>query len=96
LRYFNTREQKDKLFYPDWIIRFSNGKIGIFDTKAGMTLNTEGRAVGLAIKLNELGENYIGGIVRYANGVFQYCHSVDYDDMTPANNQWHNLNDIFG
>jgi type III restriction enzyme len=96
LRYFNTREQEDKLFYPDWIVRFSNGKVGIFDTKAGMTLNTEGRASGLAVKLKELGKNYIGGIVRYANGVFEYCNSVEYDDITPANNQWHNLNDIFG
>lgn len=95
LRYFNTREQEDKLFYPDWIMRFSNGKIGIFDTKAGMTLNTEGRASGLAIKLKELGKNYIGGIVRYANGVFEYCSSFEYDDITPTNNQWNPLNDIF-
>jgi hypothetical protein len=31
-----------------------------------------------------------------SNGVFEYCNSVDYDDMAPANNQWDNLNDIFG
>lgn len=96
LKYFNTGEQKDSLFYPDWIIRFNNGKTGIFDTKTGRTLNTEGRAKGLALKLKELGKSYMGGIVRYANGIFESCNSVEYDDTSPAKNQWHNLNDILG
>jgi len=96
LKYFNTREREEKLFYPDWIMRFTDDKVGIYDTKAGMTLNTEGRAKGLAIKIKGLGKNYIGGIVRYANGIFEYCNSVEYDDVSPANNKWHNINDIFG
>jgi type III restriction enzyme len=94
LKYFNTRDQEDKLFYPDWIVKFSNGKIGIFDTKAGFTLNTEGRACGLTVKLKELGKNYIGGIVRYANGVFEYCNSIKYDDQSDKNNKWEKLSDI--
>jgi type III restriction enzyme len=95
LKYFNTNEQVDRLFYPDWIMKFSNGKVGIFDTKTGMTLNTEGRAKGLAKKLAELGKNYIGGIVRFANGVFEFCNSPDYDDQTPKNNEWKPLSGIF-
>jgi type III restriction enzyme len=94
LKYSNTREQKDSLFYPDWIIKLSNGKIGIFDTKTGMSLNTEGRAKGLAKKLKELGENCIGGIVRYANGVFEYCNSVEYNDQSDRKNKWEKLSDI--
>lgn len=96
LKYFNTTDKLDKLFYPDWIIKLADGRIGIFDTKSGMTLRTEGRARGLALKLRELGDRFLGGIVRYANGVFEYCNSDEYDDITPANNKWHNLNDIFG
>lgn len=88
LRYFNTKEEINKLFYPDWIVKFSDGRIGIFDTKSGNTLNTEGRASALAHKIIELGDNFIGGIVRQANGIFEYCCDVDYDDVAPKNNDW--------
>ena len=33
IKYFNNTDNKEELFYPDWIISFKNGKIGIFDTK---------------------------------------------------------------
>jgi type III restriction enzyme len=94
LRYFNTTEQAERLFYPDWIVRFTDGRIGIFDTKSGITLNTEGRAKGLAERLIELGPDFVGGIVRYANGVYEYCSSADYDDITPSNNNWLPIRDI--
>ncbi len=93
--YFNKADNRDSLLYPDWIVQFKNGKIGIFDTKSGRTLNTEGRAKGLAKKLQELGDKYLGGIVRFANGVWEYCDSVDYDDVTPANNEWKPMEDLF-
>jgi hypothetical protein len=51
-------------------------------------LNTEGRASALAHKIIELGDNFIGGIVRQANGIFEYCCDVDYDDVAPKNNDW--------
>ena len=95
LVYFNKTFQKESLFYPDWIIQFKNGKVSIFDTKNGRTLNTEGRAKGLAEKLQELGDNYVGGIVRFSNGVWEYCDSVDYDDVTPSNNEWKPIEYLF-
>ncbi|MBL7086763.1 MAG: DEAD/DEAH box helicase family protein [Candidatus Cloacimonetes bacterium] len=95
LVYFNKTLQKESLFYPDWIIQFKNGKVSIFDTKNGRTLNTEGRAKGLAEKLQELGDNYVGGIVRFSNGVWEYCDSVDYDDVTPSNNEWKPIEYLF-
>ena len=94
LKYFNTTDKASRLFYPDWIVRFHDGRIGIFDTKTGRTLNTEGRAKGLAIKLEELGGKYIGGIVRFANGVFDCCNSVDYNDTSPQDNKWVSLVDL--
>ncbi len=94
LNYFNTTDKARKLFYPDWIVRFHDGRIGIFDTKTGGTLNTEGRAKGLATKLEELGGKYIGGIVRFANGVFDCCNSVDYNDTSPQDNKWVLLVDL--
>jgi len=95
LKYFNTTEQIEKLFYPDWIVKFRDGRYGIFDTKSGITLNTEGRAKGLAIKLKGLGKKYMGGIVTFANGVFVCCNSIDYDDQTPKNNKWVPLTEKF-
>jgi len=95
LKYFNTRECQDRLFYPDWIIQFSDGRIGIFDTKSGRTLNTEGRARGLVQQINALGENFVGGIVRFANGIFQYCSSAEYDDEVEKHNEWFPMNDLF-
>jgi len=95
LVYFNKTHQKESLFYPDWIIQFKNGKVGIFDTKKGQSLNTEGKAESLAKKLKKLGDNYVGGIVNFANGVWEYCDSVDYDDTTPSNNEWKPIEDLF-
>lgn len=94
LRYFNTTEQQIKLFYPDWIIRFKDGRIGILDTKGGSTLNTEGRAKGLQRKLQELGGNFVGGIVKSENGTFYICTDEDYNDVTPSENKWLNFDSL--
>ena len=88
LRYFNTNTQTIKLFYPDWIIRFENGTIGIFDTKNGSTLHTEGRALGLQNKLDTLGSNFIGGIVKSENGHFLMCTDRSYNDTSPHLSKW--------
>lgn len=58
-------------------------------------LSKTGRSCGLAIKLKELGKNYIGEIVRFANGVYEYCNSVDYDDKVPSNNKWLLMESLF-
>lgn len=57
---YTTPAQTEALFYPDWIIKLKNGKVGIFDTKGGFTLNTEGKAKALAFKIEELGSNFLG------------------------------------
>jgi len=79
IKYFNTADQKFSLFYPDWIIKFKSGKVGIFDTKSGRTAtDTEGRALALAEKLKELGKNFVGGIVLKESSVWHYNDSKDY------------------
>jgi hypothetical protein len=65
-----------------------NGKVGIFDTKGGFTLNTEGKAKALALKITELGSNFFGGIVRFQNGVFEYCLNENYNDERAVENAW--------
>ena len=79
IKYFNTTDKKYALFYPDWILKFKNGRIGIFDTKSGKTAtDTEGRAPALAKKLKELGKKYVGGIVVKENGIWYYNDSENY------------------
>tara|TARA_R110001632_G_scaffold232421_1_gene373170 strand:- start:8523 stop:10964 length:2442 start_codon:yes stop_codon:yes gene_type:complete len=82
LKYFNTGKKEEALFYPDWIIKFKDGRIGIFDTKSGNTAqNPEGRAEGLAkklIELNKEGGNYIGGLVVLENNQWYYFNNETY------------------
>jgi len=73
IKYFNNVDDKESLFYPDFIIRFKSGRIGIFDPKKGQTAEdpeTADKAKALALKLKELGKGYVGGIAVFANGVW--------------------------
>jgi len=88
LKYFNTSTKEESLFYPDWILKFKDGRIGIFDTKSGFTAqNPEGRAEGLADKILELnseGGNFIGGLVVLENNQWYYFNNEKYsmEDVT--------------
>ena len=98
IKYYNSREKAFRLFYPDWIIRFKNGMIGIFDTKAGDTAlpeKTKDKAKYLSLKIKELGENFIGGIVVFENGIWYYNDSEDYD-YSPGrlNKDWKKFEDM--
>ena len=81
IKYFDYTDNKESLFYPDWIIRFKNGKIGIFDTKKGQTATereTKDKAKYLALKIKNLGKKFIGGIVVFENGIWYYNGSENY------------------
>jgi len=99
IKYFDEDAKKYRLFYPDWIIRFKDGKIGIFDTKKGKTAlpsETKNKAEALQTKLKELGNEYIGGIVVFENGVWYYNNSKNYDySVGKMNNDWKSLETLF-
>jgi len=81
IKYFNSVDDKEALFYPDFIIRFKNGRIGIFDPKDGQTAEdpeTADKTKALALKLKELGKGYVGGIAIFENGVWNYNGSTNY------------------
>ncbi len=88
LKYFNTVENRERLFYPDWIVKLTDGRIGIFDTKSGFTAaNPEGRAEALSKKLRELNalagkEKFVGGLCVRENGLwYRHCgESYRYRD----------------
>ena len=58
---------EEKPFYVDWIVKYKDGRVGLFDTKGGITAETaKTRAEGLAQYIKEQnakGKNLFGGIV---------------------------------
>lgn len=101
IKYFNSAEDKEELFYPDWIINFKNGKIGIFDTKQGQTATsqeTADKAKALSKKIKELGKKYIGGIVVMENKVWYYSNSESYSyskGNLDKDKNWKLLDELF-
>jgi type III restriction enzyme len=82
IKYFNNEDQKEALFYPDWIIKFVDGGVGIFDTKEGDTATsqeTKDKASALHDKIKEFGKNFVGGIAVFENGVWYYNDSAKYE-----------------
>ncbi|NQV36403.1 MAG: DEAD/DEAH box helicase family protein [Candidatus Marinimicrobia bacterium] len=74
--------EDDVPFYVDWIVKYKDGRIGLFETKDGLTAETAGsRAKGLAKYIkeqNEIGKNLFGGIVIEKDGSFWINSNEDY------------------
>ena len=103
LKYFNTTEQEVRLFYPDWIVKFKDGRIGIFDTKAGTTAtNPEGRAKGLYEKICAMNmaagrPMFVGGLVVIENGQWYFNEGKDYAySKGHLNVGWKQMKTLFG
>jgi len=75
----------DHTFYPDFVVQFQDGGIGIFDTKAGRTAETGDagpRAEGLQKYIagqTKLGKELWGGIAIYRNGSWRYNDNEKYN-----------------
>jgi type III restriction enzyme len=102
VRYFNEDTKKDELFYPDWIILFKDGTLGIFDTKKGRTAtdnDTAYKAQALQKKLKEFGKKYVGGIVIEEGGIWYYNNATKYTfkDGQSVNDSkdWKPFEDLF-
>lgn len=72
----------ERAFYVDFIVVFKDGRIGLFDTKGGMTAIEAGpRAEGLQkyIKIeNKKGKKLWGGIVIFEKGAWRYNDKEEY------------------
>jgi type III restriction enzyme len=70
-------------FYVDWIVKYKNGKIGLFDTKSGITAEiAKSKAEGLAKYIkeeNENGKNLFGGIVVQKDNSWRYNDNEVYE-----------------
>jgi type III restriction enzyme len=72
-------------FYPDFIVRFKDGKIGIYDTKAGMTVTdkkTYAKSDALQAYLAEH-DNLTGGILnKRSDGIYLFDGAKYTPDLT--------------
>lgn len=89
--YFELNERKRSVrraFYPDYIIKYKDGSIGIYDTKAGFTADNEHvrqKANALQAFIKEhVNLNLKGGIINVKNNNFYLQDSDDYDE----NGEW--------
>lgn len=100
IKYTDTDKNGFSLFYPDWIIKFKNGKIGIFDTKSDATAkstDTKDKAKSLNIKIKELGDQYIGGIIVKSSGIWYINSNIDYsypEGNVENDSSWSKFNDV--
>jgi len=83
--YFAVPYKKNDLelpFYVDWIVKYKDGRIGLFDTKAGITTETaKEKAEGLAKYINEenkKGKKLFGGIVILRNNSWRLNNDEIY------------------
>ena len=85
MKYVNSSTKKGALFYPDWILKLKDGRIGIIDTKSGATAsNTEGRADALANRIKDFEGKVFSGIAVKENAVW-YLNSSSHYEYTPGN-----------
>lgn len=104
IRYYNEVSQQEALFYPDWIYKKTDGTIGVFDTKGGITasdLSTKNKAEALQKRIMSLNAwhretiRYEGGIAILSNGMWYYNDSETYTYHTGSTDGWKNMNDLF-
>lgn len=77
---------EERLFYVDFIVMTKDGRVGLFDTKSGMTAETaKTRAEGLAKYISEDKKRLWGGIVIQNKKSWRYNDGKNYS---------YNLNDL--
>lgn len=82
-KYFAVLRTDGYTFYPDFIVQFKDGSIGILDTKSGMTAkDAKERAEGLQKFIkeqNKKDKKLWGGIVIESHGSLRYNDNEKYD-----------------
>ncbi|MCH5175259.1 MAG: hypothetical protein J1F40_05185 [Prevotellaceae bacterium] len=92
IRYTNSEKGILARFFPDWIVRLKDGRIGIFDTKGGITAasqDTKDKAEELQRRIKYLNslnreQRFIGGIICKFNGLW-YLQNLEHYTYNPNN-----------
>jgi len=80
---YTDKDGELKPFFVDWIVEFKAGRIGLFDTKEGITAEiAKYKAEGLAAYIkaeNKKGKKLFGGIIVPKDGSWRFNDSEKYD-----------------
>ena len=91
---YMDEEKYLRAFYVDFVVKFKNGKIGLFDPKEGRTAEeSEAKLKAEALQhyiyeQNSNGKNLWGGLVIYENGTWRYNDQVEYKYNENDLNNW--------
>ena len=98
---FGIQKEDKSTFQPDFIVKFKDGRIGIFDTKAGKGYNEEDNK----IKSNALykyiseerfkGNNIIGGLVILDGSNFRLYQESSYVHFEEDSTKWDYFENLF-
>lgn len=98
---FGIEKSDGTTFQPDFIIKFKDGRIGIFDTKAQAFNEADNEEKSEALQsyiFNELKakrhDNIIGGLVIFADNHFRYFDEIRYESYSTKKDKWKLFDDL--
>ena len=95
---FGIQKADKSTFQPDFIIKFKDGSIGIFDTKGGQFASDDAVKSAALYKYiydeRNKGHNIIGGLVILDNDKFKYFESTPYVPYNQDSTLWKPFDEI--
>ncbi len=92
IKHKDNEIDEEAIFYPDYIVKFTDGTIGIFDTKSGDTTNPETK---MGNSVNEKADALQAFFVDYDNIVDTY-REFKIDGITPYPGLWGGIINVTG
>lgn len=97
---FGIQKEDKSTFQPDFIVKFKDGRIGIFDTKAGKGYNEEDnkfKSDSLYRYISEeryKGKNIMGGLVIFDGNQFKVYQKSNYKTYEEMPEKWDSFDNI--
>jgi len=93
LKYIDPDDNQPHGFYVDFIVKMKDGRIGLFDTKSGITAKVakpKAEALAKYVK-NDKKKNLFGGIAVFKNNAWHYNDSQNYETIDKDPTSWKQL-----
>jgi type III restriction enzyme len=93
VKYIDPDDNEPHGFYVDFIVRMKDGRIGLFDTKSGITTKVakpKAEALAKYIKDNKK-KNLFGGIAIFRNNAWHYNDSENFEPFEKDPSSWKQL-----
>ena len=96
---FGIQKADKSTFQPDFIIKFKDGSVGIFDTKGGQFASDDAVKSAALYKYiydeRNNGHNLLGGLVILDSDKFKYFESTPYVPYNQDPTQWKPFDELF-